>query len=141
MPRRIVMLDTSFIVALAHAKDPHHERAKSLDGELLRDRALSILHWGVLMEIADGFARTDRRAKGCALLERLETEDRYHITPITDELLDEALVMYRARADKEWGLTDCLSFALMKHERVAEALTADIHFRQAGFKALLLDAL
>jgi predicted nucleic acid-binding protein len=140
VPRRIVFLDTSYIVALVHVKDPHHERAKSLDAELLREKALSILHWGVLLEIADGFARTDRRAKGYALLERLETEDRYHISPISEDLLDEALALYRARTDKDWGLTDCISFVLMKHEGVAEALTADIHFRQAGFKALLLDA-
>jgi predicted nucleic acid-binding protein len=141
VPRRIVFLDTSFIVGLAHAKDSHHERAKLLDAELLREKALSVLHWGVLMEIADGFARADRRAKGYALLERLETEDRYHISPITDELLAEALAMYRARTDKEWGLTDCISFVMMQQEGMTEALTADIHFRQAGFKALLLDAL
>ena len=139
MPRRIVFLDTSYIVALMHAKDPHHERAKALDAGLLREKALSILHWGVLLEIADGFARADRRAKGYALLERLETEDRYHISPITDDNLDEALALYRARADKEWGLTDCITFVVMKQEGVTEALTADVHFRQAGFKALLLE--
>lgn len=140
MPRRIVFLDTSYIVALAHAKDPHHERAKALDVELLRERALAFFHWGILMEIADGFARTERRTKGYSLLDRLETEDRYQISPITEKLLEEGLALYRARPDKEWGLTDCISFVLMKHEGVAEALTADIHFRQAGFKALLLDA-
>ena len=48
--------------------------------------------------------------------------------------------MYRARTDKEWGLTDCISFVLMKNEGISEALTADIHFRQAGFTAILLEA-
>src|SRR5437899_12166806 len=46
----------------------------------------------------------------------------------------------RLRSDKEWGLTDCISFALMKQEGIAEALTADAHFRQAGCKALLLES-
>jgi len=42
-------------------------------------------------------------------------------------------------SDKEWSLTDCISFVLMKQEGVTEALTADAHFVQAGFKALLLE--
>ncbi len=48
--------------------------------------------------------------------------------------------LYRARLDKDWGLTDCVTFVLMKQEGITEALTADVHFRQAGFTALLLEA-
>ncbi len=38
---------------------------------------------------------------------------------------------------KEWGLTDCISFVVMQKRSITEALTADDHFRQAGFRALL----
>jgi len=41
-------------------------------------------------------------------------------------------------ADKEWGITDCYSFAVMRSLGVNAALTADHHFEQAGFDALLL---
>jgi hypothetical protein len=41
--------------------------------------------------------------------------------------------------DKDWGLTDCISFVVMKDTKMTEALTTDHHFEQAGFKALLLD--
>ena len=34
-------------------------------------------------------------------------------------------------------LTDCISFVLMSEEGIAEALTGDHHFEQAGFTALL----
>jgi uncharacterized protein len=34
-------------------------------------------------------------------------------------------------------LTDCISFATMQREGIAEALTGDHHFEQAGFIALL----
>jgi uncharacterized protein len=47
--------------------------------------------------------------------------------------------LFFGRRDKDWGLTDCISFVLMKQEEVHDALTADIHFRQAGFNALLLE--
>ncbi len=45
MPRRSVLLDTSFIVALENKDDPHHEGAKALDRELLKEDALLLLHW------------------------------------------------------------------------------------------------
>jgi predicted nucleic acid-binding protein len=35
VPTRIVLFDTSFVLALENKDDPHHERAKSLDKELL----------------------------------------------------------------------------------------------------------
>jgi len=44
---------------------------------------------------------------------------------------------YRYRRDKDWPLTDCISFVVMEDEGISEALTGDKHFEQAGFKALL----
>ena len=100
---------------------------------------LFVLHWGILIEIADGFARVGRRAKGLKLLDVLESELGYFIHPIDRQVLKSGLERYRARSDKDWGLTDCISFVLMEREGITEALTADVHFRQAGFKALLLE--
>jgi uncharacterized protein len=80
-----------------------------------------------------------RRPKAQQLLERFETEEGYVLKPITEPVFAEAIALYRARRDKEWSLTDCISFVLMKQEDIAEALTADAHFRQAGFIAMLLE--
>jgi uncharacterized protein len=49
----------------------------------------------------------------------------------------EALELFASRADKEWSLTDCASFNLMRERGVSEALAHDHHFEQAGFVALL----
>jgi predicted nucleic acid-binding protein len=54
MSLRTVLLDTSFIVALENKNDPHHERAKALDRELLADQAILLFHWGIVLEIMDG---------------------------------------------------------------------------------------
>jgi uncharacterized protein len=39
--------------------------------------------------------------------------------------------------DKEWGLTDCVSFVVMQERKLTHALTTDRHFSQAGFADLL----
>ncbi|MDA1053194.1 MAG: PIN domain-containing protein [Planctomycetota bacterium] len=135
---RHALLDTSFLIALENRGDPHHQRAKELDRELIAQNAMLVLHGGILLEIGDGYARLGRRSKANDLFQRLLNEDRYRIEPLTQRLLDDGMELYLARSDKEWGLTDCVSFAMMRADGISEALTADVHFRQAGFEALLL---
>lgn len=134
-----MFFDTSFVVALENRDDSHHERAKALDRELASEDAKLLLHWGVVLEIGDGFARLGRRSKGVQLIERVCTEHGYLLFPITDTILKNAVELYCQRSDKKWGMTDCVSFVVMRQEGVVEALTADEHYRQAGFVALQLD--
>ena len=64
MPQRVVFLDTSFVVALVNSRDAFHERAIDWDDRLIAENAELVLHWGILLEIGDGFARLGRREKG-----------------------------------------------------------------------------
>ena len=52
-------------------------------------------------------------------------------------LFDAGLRWHRDRPDKEWSLTDCISFAVMSERKILRALAYDHHFEQAGFEALL----
>jgi predicted nucleic acid-binding protein len=45
--------------------------------------------------------------------------------------------MFREYDDKEWGLTDCCSFVVMRRQDIKDAFTADKHFEQAGFNQLI----
>ncbi len=47
--------------------------------------------------------------------------------------------IYEQRLDKAWSLTDCISLAVMKERGISDALTADHHFVQAGYRALLVE--
>jgi len=49
----------------------------------------------------------------------------------------DALALYEQSSDKEWSLTDCSSFLIMRELKITEALAHDKHFEQAGFDALL----
>ena len=57
--------------------------------------------------------------------------------PTTDAVFEAGLELYLNRPDKDWSLTDCISFVVMEQEGLTEALTGDLHFEQAGFVALL----
>lgn len=71
---------------------------------------------------------------------RLQAEAaRVTIVPPSMLLFEQAMQMYRDRDDKEWSLTDCVSFVIMKDQNIGEGLTADHHFEQAGFIALLAE--
>ena len=50
---------------------------------------------------------------------------------------DRGVNPYRERPDKDWPLTDCISFAVMHEFGLRDALTCDRHFEQAGFRELL----
>ena len=108
-------------------------------GGLTQEGCTYLIPWGVLLEIGDGYSRIGRRHKALQSLERFETEEGYVLEPITTQVLQVAIALYRSRLDKEWGLTDCVSFVLMRQQSITEALTADAHFRQAGFTALLIE--
>jgi predicted nucleic acid-binding protein len=45
--------------------------------------------------------------------------------------------LYVARPDKGWSLTDRISFTAMNEHHLNDAMTADDHFEQAGFRAMM----
>ena len=59
------------------------------------------------------------------------------ITYIDKEIYKEAWRVYSIYLDKEWSLTDCTSFEVMRARKIAEAFTTDKHFEQAGFDILM----
>jgi predicted nucleic acid-binding protein len=93
----------------------------------------------VLLEIANSLAKVRYRTAGVQLLTSLETDPNVEIIPLTDVLFDSAFHLHRQRHDKEWGLTDCVSFVVMHDRGLTVALTPDKHFQQAGYHALLRD--
>jgi predicted nucleic acid-binding protein len=59
------------------------------------------------------------------------------IVETSGKLFRTGVAFYSRRPDKDWSLTDCISFVVMRDRGITEALTGDHHFEQAGFKALL----
>jgi len=93
----------------------------------------------VLVEFGDSLATINARSLAVGMIDVLRGSSLVETVPASAELFDAALDLYRNRADKGRGLTDCSSFVVKREHGLAAALTADAHFRQAGFRPLLLE--
>lgn len=91
----------------------------------------------VLTEVADGLASTDGRGLFARFLKDLEADPRALIMPARDVLFQGGVALYNNRLDKQWSLTDYISFVVMSDHGLHDALTGDHHFEQAGFSVLL----
>ncbi len=91
----------------------------------------------VLLEVADALSSYPLRGKTVVFINRLRQVKNLQIIPVSQSLLAEGWELYSQRSDKDWGLTDCISFVVMTEKNIAEAFTSDHHFQQAGFVKLL----
>jgi len=132
-----VFLDTSYAVALSVVRDENHKRAVELADEMEAANTHFVTTRAILLEIGNALSRLRYRAAAISLLTALEKDPNVEIVPFSEDLYQRALEIYRDHVDKEWGLIDCVSFVVMKDEGLTEALTADNHFHQAGFRILL----
>lgn len=126
--------DSFVFLAMLNPRDRKHNAAISALNN--RRDPLVTTAW-VLTELADGLCPSASRAVFVALEGRLKTDSRFTIVPAGAKLYEEGLELYRQRPDKDWSLTDCISFVVMRQRGIDEALTGDHHFEQAGFVPLL----
>ena len=134
-----IFLDTSYVIALVSPRDRHHPAAKRWAQRVRDEQVRIVTTRAVQLEIGAALSRVAFRIAAATVLDALDTDPSIEIVPVDDPLYHRALELFKSRADKGWSLTDCASFVVMADRGIAEALTADEHFNQAGFAALLLD--
>ena len=131
---KAVFADTFYFLALLNERDAAHQRAVAAS----RSAGLALVTTEfVLIELADALCKPQQRDEVLALCNVVETDPAFRLVRATSELIQRGRKLYRERPDKEWPLTDCISFVVMQDHELSEALTADHHFEQAGFKASL----
>lgn len=134
---KVVFLDTAYAIALSAPSDQYHDLAVELSEQLESNGVALVTTRAVVIEIGNALSKLRYRKSAIELLESLEADPSVEIVPATEELYQRAYELYRHRLDKEWGLTDCVSFIVMQDRGLVEALTTDDHFEQAGFRALM----
>ncbi len=131
---KAVFADTFFFLAAVNPDDAAPDRGMQFSDNY--DGPLLTTAW-VITELADALASREQRHAFREFHESLATDARVEILPADQALFERGLKLCFERPDKDWSLTDCVSFVVMKEREVADAATGDHHFDQAGFHALL----
>lgn len=105
----------------------------------MRSGAFLVTTEAVCWEFLNAMSDPSTRTHAARAYERIRHDPRIEVVPFTGELSADALRLFSSRLDKDWSLTDCLSFVLMSRRSIQEALTSDRHFDQAGLRAVLSD--
>ncbi len=132
---KVVFADTGYWVAVLSPKDDWKERATAASRNLGKVRIVTTEM--VLDELLAALSKVPVRAMVIRGVDAIRSNPNIEVVPQTSLQFGEAFEAYRRTMDKEWSLTDCASFALMKERGLNEALAHDRHFEQAGFVALL----
>jgi uncharacterized protein len=129
-----LFVDSFYFFAILNPSDAAHAKAV----EFSKHHAASLVTTTVvLIEVADGLARTVNRRAFQQIISSLRAVASNEIVSLSDDLFEKGVKLYDARPDKHWSLTDCVSFVVMAERGLQDALTGDHHYEQAGFTALL----
>ncbi len=135
----VYFADTSFWIALSSQRDQYHGRAIAWSRFVVQTKSAIVTTEAILWEWLNAFSHASTRRLAAEGYRRCHLDPSIEVVAFQAELIDSAVELYRTRPDKNWSLTDCLSFAVMEQRQLTEALTTDRHFEQAQRKAMMIE--
>jgi predicted nucleic acid-binding protein len=134
---RRVYADTVYWIALANPLDQWHPMAVQA-GRTLRG-AMIITSDEILTEFLAHFSGQGRTIRDGAAryADRILSNPGIIVRPQSHQSFLDGFALYKARPDKDYSLTDCISMQAMRAEAITDILTHDGHFTQEGFTILL----
>lgn len=130
-----VLIDTSALLALAHGRDQHHDRAVAF---VRRHREAGGTFVGtslILSEFYSHLLYLRGAAAARAALEQLLGDPIHDWWAVDVALIQGASQNWLARySDQAFSLADAVSFEAMRRNRVTHAFAFDRHFAVAGFE-------
>ena len=131
--------DTFYWIALLHRRDQWHARVTAFS-QTLTDADSLVTTDAVLLEFLAvmSAAGTSLRHEAATHVDDMSEDPSVRMIEMTPTQFLEGLALYKARPDKEYSLTDCISMEVLRHEHLADVLTNDHHFTQEGFRILFV---
>jgi len=126
-------VDTSYWVALFFALDSHHPEARRL-WERQPGPVLTTNH--VLGETWTFMRRRRGHADALRVIDAVRSSPRVTAVRVPQGVEDEAWRWLRRHDERELSFVDATSFAMMRRQRLNEALAFDGDFAAAGFVEL-----
>src|SRR4051794_29137587 len=121
-----LFIDTSYPQALFDRLDQFHGRAVAVRPRLDGASELWVTE-AILVEVGNALSSYHRDA-AVEFIDGCYQTDQVRVVAVDTPLLLRSLRLYESRRDKNWGLTDCISFVVMSENGLTSALTADKHF-------------
>ena len=136
-PGARIFVDTGYFLALALPRDAWNDAARKWAKRNKQHKCKLVTTQAVLMEVGAALARVPLRELAQSILMAAQRDPALEVLVCDAALYDKALALFVAHPDKNWSMTDCASFVVMGERGLTQALSADHHFEQAGFVALL----
>lgn len=124
-------VDTSAIFALMVCTDRSHDQARAAFGDLRRRQAVLFTTSYVLVESYALLAA--RVGLGAAQEFRDRLGPLLSVTWVDHELHERGLDLAFEQKRRRLSLVDCVSFVVMRQQRISSAFAYDEHFVDAGF--------
>jgi predicted nucleic acid-binding protein len=131
-----VFLDTGYVIALELTSDQNHRAALKHWRSAAKSLPLLVTTSYVFDEIVTFFNSRGHHAKAREIGNRLLSSPTVRLIHVEEDLFREGWSYFQKHKDKEYSLTDCISFLVMNEFGIDTAFAFDKHFVQAGFKKL-----
>lgn len=134
---RQVFADAQYWVAILNDQDQSHAAAQAISQQL--QGVILVTSEEILTEVLAFFCERGQylRQSAVAFVEGILRNPGVVVRPQSHQTFVDGLALYKARADKKYSLTDCISMVAMRQEAITHVLTHDDHFTQEGFVCLL----
>ncbi len=124
----VVFVDTFAWVAIINKSDNYHKICLKTLELFLRKKVRFVTTNYVIIETINALSKVEFRSALIAFINKLEKSPSVEIVNITDDIYKNAWALYQKRTDKDWGITDCTSFEVMRMLDIKKAFTFDRHF-------------
>jgi predicted nucleic acid-binding protein len=131
-----VFLDTGYVLALELSNDQNHRIAVKHWRSLRRKLPPLVTTSYVFDEVVTYFNGRGHHAKAVEVGKRLLTSPSVKFVQVDEKLFKEGWEYFQLHKDKDYSLTDCISFVVMNALGMNTAFAFDQHFVQAGFHKL-----
>ena len=128
-----VCVDTGYLLALEIANDQHHQVAIQHWQSVVSALPRLVTTSYVFDEVVTFFNSRGAHAKAVQVGNNLLQSACVQVIHVDAALPYEGWTYFQGHHDKDYSLTDCISFLVMRKLGIRTAFALDRHFVQAGF--------
>src|SRR5688572_23646314 len=123
-----IFVDSHFLIAVINKRDQWHDAASNFSSTATYSDFVTTD--SILVETLNYFSefRPDIKEGAVMAVSGFASRPEVNLIEQTAELVDSGIRLYRARLDKGFSLTDCISMVVSRDYGITSILTNDHHF-------------